>query len=185
MVKGIIIGVLIYSLVLTIVTLYKDNSSYFMVETLDVIVAGPVAWILMMVFSLIRPILKKCYDARKTKERTVKNEKYIKKVVAKIIKKYTKYMEKRNYKRDYFNFNIRNGEFNVNDIEGWGRLEVKSPLNEKINKKFSDLMYHQKEQTIKELKKYFKLLTEEEMRKDDCDEYWISVNKHKEIYILS
>ena len=37
----IIITILIYSLILTIVTLYKDNSSYYMIGTIDIIIAGP------------------------------------------------------------------------------------------------------------------------------------------------
>lgn len=34
---GIFIGIIVYSFILTIVMLYKDNSSYVVVETLDVI----------------------------------------------------------------------------------------------------------------------------------------------------
>lgn len=183
MTKGIIIGILIYSLILTIVTLYKDNSSYFTVDSIDIITAGPITWLLIVMFIPIRYVVKNMKITKKKKERTMKDEKYISKVVYKIVKNYIKKMKNKNY-REYFDFNIMSGEYNVNDIEGWKRLEVLSPVNEKINNKFSDLMFHQKNETIKELKKYFKQATPEDMIKDDLSTYWINQMKGKEVYIL-
>ena len=56
--QGFLIGVFIYSFILTIVLLYKDNSSYYDIETIDLIVSGPITWVLLLIFYIIRSILK-------------------------------------------------------------------------------------------------------------------------------
>ena len=49
MIKGIVIGILIYSAILNIFLIYKDNSSYsFGVDALDVIFGGPVCWVVFI-----------------------------------------------------------------------------------------------------------------------------------------
>ena len=41
MIKGIIIGILIYSFIITIADIYKDSSSYFQMDEIDAVLAGP------------------------------------------------------------------------------------------------------------------------------------------------
>ena len=41
MLYTVLITVFIYSLILTIVTLYKDSSGYYMADDIDILTAGP------------------------------------------------------------------------------------------------------------------------------------------------
>lgn len=180
MLKGIIIGILIYSFILTIVTFYKDSSSYFIVEILDIIIAGPVCWILCLIFFLISPLINSISKTKK--EYVPKSDKYITKIVKKIIKNYKKNLKY----TEYINFNLYSGEFNVNDIEGWKRLLVTKASNEWVNKKFETLMFKQKESVLPFLTPYFILMTEEELIKDDCDAFFIKnvIENNIQIYKL-
>lgn len=45
MILGILIGIISYSLILTIINIYKDHSRYFELTMLDIIMSGPVTWI--------------------------------------------------------------------------------------------------------------------------------------------
>lgn len=169
MLQIIITTILIYSLILTIVTIYKDNSSYYIVDIIDIIVAGPVCWILCLLFYLIKPIIKPIVEKHKNTPYKVKSKKYIEHITNKVIKNYKKYS---NYD-ELFDFSFRQGEFNCNDIEGWGRLLVNKPINERLNHKFESLMYHQKDDTLVELLKYFDVVTREMLEAGDYNPYFI------------
>lgn len=172
----VIITILIYSLILTIVTLYKDNSGYFTVDTLDIIVAGPVCWILCLVLFLIKPIIKPLIKKHKSKSYSRKSKKYIERVVSKIIKNYKKHSSY----DELFDFSFKRGEFNCNDIEGWGRLLVNRPINEQLNRKFECLMYNQKDDTLAELIKYFDVVTREMLEATgDYNQYFIDDTMHR------
>ena len=165
----VIITILIYSLILTIVTLYKDNSSYFTVDTIDIMVAGPVCWILCLILFLIKPIVKSLMKKRKVKPYSPKSKKYIEHITNKIIKNYRKHSTY----EELFDFSFRQGEFNCNDIEGWERLLVNRPINERLNRKFKNLMYNQKDDTLVELIKYFDVVTREMLEVEEYDHYFI------------
>ena len=171
----VIITILIYSLILTIVTLYKDNFSYYTVETLDIIIAGPVCWILCLILFLIKSIVKPLMNKYKVKPYSPKSKKYIEHIIHKIIKNY-----KKHYRYDeLFDFSFRQGEFNCNDIEGWGRLLVNRPINEQLNRKFERLMYNQKDDTLAELTKYFDVVTREMLENGDYNQYFIDDTMHR------
>lgn len=181
MLKGIIIGMLIYSLILTIVLVYEDNSSYFTIESLDIIVAGPFAWILMIVLGVIRIFCKKFHKTNtKEKEYKKKDIKYIQKIVKKIVRNY----KNSSYSEDYIDFN-KSQDFEGSGVEGYSTIICSHWLNEHLNKNFRTLMIFQKEETIEELKKYFHQVTEDEMKKDDCTDYFISLWKTRECYKLN
>lgn len=171
--KLIIITILVYSFVLTVFNLYKDSSSYFMVDTIDFIFAGPFGWLLCLCVPVLRKIIKTI--PKKEKVRKVRDQKYIAKVVKKIIKQY----KKKEYTDDYFDFSFREGRYSVNDVEGWNELMRSKPSNERLNNKFTSLMLYQKDETIAELKKYCEIMNEEKMKKDNCDDYFISIYKEK------
>lgn len=172
----VIITILIYSLILTIVTLYKDSSSYYIVETIDIIIAGPVCWIICLILFLIKPIAKPIMKNRKTKPYSPKSKKYIERIVSKVVKNYRKHS---NYD-ELFDFSFRHGEFNCNDIEGWGRLLVNRPLYEQLNRKFEHLMYNQKDDTLAELTKYFDVVTREMLEATgDYNQYFIDDTMHR------
>ena len=171
----IIITILIYSLILTIVTLYKDSSGYYMVETLDIIIAGPVCWILCLILFLIKPIVKPLMNKRKVKPYSPKSKKYIERIIHKVIKNYKKHSKY----EELFDFSFRQGEFNCNDIEGWGRLLVNRPIHEQLNRKFERLMYNQKDDTLAELTKYFDVVTREMLENGDYNQYFIDDTMHR------
>ena len=165
----VIITILIYSLILTVATLYQDNSSYYMVETLDIIIAGPVCWILCLILYLIKPISKPIIEKHENTPYKVKSKKYIEQVVSKVVKNYIKHSSY----DELFDFSFRQGEFNCNDIEGWGRLLVNRPIHERLNRKFERLMYNQKDDTLSELIKYFDVVTREMLENGDYNQYFI------------
>ena len=168
----IIITILVYSLILTIVNLYKDSSGYYMVETLDIIIAGPVCWVLCLILLLLKPIVKPLMKKRKVKSYSPKSKKYIERVVSKVVKNYRKHS--RYDDEELFDFSFKQGEFNCNDIEGWGRLLVNRPLYEQLNRKFERLMYNQKDDTLAELIKYFDVVTREMLEATgDYNQYFI------------
>ena len=76
---GALIAILVYSLILTISVIYKDNSGYFILSDLDVVLAGPICWILII---LIRVIIRPIFSLfpKKEKNRKPKSEKFIKKM---------------------------------------------------------------------------------------------------------
>lgn len=172
----VIITILIYSLILTIVTLYKDSSGYYIVETLDIIIAGPVCWILCLILFLIKPIVKPLMKKHKVKPYSPKSKKYIERVVSKVVKNYRKHSSY----DELFDFSFKHGEFNCNDIEGWGRLLVNQPINEQLNRKFERLMYNQKDETLAELTKYFDVVTREMLEAaGDYNQYFIDDAMHR------
>ena len=90
-------------------------------------------------------------------------------VVSKIVKNYRKHSRY----EELFDFSFRQGEFNCNDIEGWGRLLVNRPINERLNNKFKQLMYNQKDDALAELLKYFDVVTREMLEAGDYNQHFI------------
>ncbi len=150
---SVIVTIFLYSLILTLVTLYKDSSGYYTMDDIDIVTAGPICWLLILIIMFLKPFLK--HMKKKEHKYKPKSAKYIQKTVKKIITIYRKKLQNRGYKPDYIDFSIYRGAFNVNEIEGWDVLMVKRARYELLNKHFSDLMWHQKEETIEEVKKYF------------------------------
>lgn len=190
MIKGILIGMLIYSFILTVVTIYKDNSGYFIVDTIDVIAAGPFAWLLMLIFTIVRAVISAIIpkDKRQSKKREYvpKNSAYIERITKKIVRIYKKVKVKQWHEVNYFSFEHRSVFYNYNNVEGWNILMVKKPRYEGINRKFESLMYNQKEDVVKELEKYFVPVTKEYLMNDGWDIYEAEseLRTHKVIYRL-
>lgn len=176
----VIITILIYSLILTIVTIYKDNSGYYEIGVADIIVAGPICWIMLLVLFIIKPIIKPLMKNHKSKSYSPKSEKYIKCVVSKIIKNYKKH---RNY-TEYFDFSFRQGQFNVNDVEGWGRLIINRSYYGGLTKKYERLMFNQKEDVLPILLAYFNAFTKDDINNDTPYEVKQSLYNNKLIYVL-
>lgn len=88
MLSTILITVLVYSTILTIVLIFKDLSSYsFGVEPVDVVVSGPVAWLLTLVLLAIKPIRKK-FNKNKVKKTKIYSPQMVEKTTKRIIKLY-------------------------------------------------------------------------------------------------
>ena len=175
----IIITVLVYSLILTVVTFYKDSSSYYVIGPIDIIVSGPICWVMCLILLPIRPLIKN----HESKPYSPKSKEYIEKIVSKIIKNYKRH---RDY-IEYFNFSSRH-QYNYNDIDGWDRLLINRSCYEWLNKKFERLMYNQQEDTLAILKSYFKEFTEQDVNDDTPYEVEMSMQyklmHHNKIYIL-
>lgn len=75
-------------------------------------------------------------------------------------------------------------DYNSEGIEGYKCLIVHKAMNEHLNNKFESLMLHQEEDTIKELEKYFKKVTEEDMRNNRDSDYFINIHKTDTFYKL-
>lgn len=175
---GALVAILIYSTILTISVIYKDNSGYFILSDLDVILAGPVCWTLIV---LIRVIIRPIFSLfpKKEKNRKPKSEKFIKKNVKKIVENY----KSKKYHDDYFDFSVRVGD-TYGDFAGYGDLLVKHPRYEWLNKRFCSLMYEQKAEVLKELLLYFEPVTEARMIEDGYSEWYISDYMKKKLYCL-
>lgn len=172
---GFIIAILIYSLLITLATIYMDNSGYYILGDLNIIIAGPVLWIYSLLLIIFRMPLKKIYNKwhNRKKEYKKKDNKYIEKIVLKIIKNY----KKKNYD-DYFDFNKMTDDPYC-CYSGWESLLIKKEKNESLNKKFSRLMSNQKEDVINILNKYSVVANEALMIKENRDEYYIQQYKDK------
>lgn len=91
----VIITIIAYSTILSIVCIYKDISKYNSLDEIDIIVAGPVQWLLFGLFFIIRKIVdaynkknKKSNKTKKPKKRKEYTDKQIEKIVRKVIRIY-------------------------------------------------------------------------------------------------
>lgn len=146
--ETIIVTILIYSLILTLATIYQDNSSYYTVETLDIIIAGPVCWALLIFVLVARCIYKKLpIDIRhkienKPKKKKSYSENKIRKIVSKVIKRDKKYRNKIHDDGYYVTLD-RKSDIHNSYIYGWGFFIKRDEFSESLNKKFEYVMYDQ------------------------------------------
>lgn len=172
---GALIGVLIYSAILTIVTIYKDNSGYFIVSNLDIIVAGPVIWIMILIGTVVSLIYK---PKKKEQKYKPKSQKEIEKIVSKIMKRYLKKHRDVYISLDY-GFNDEYGRY-----DGWRALMVRKPSAEWLDKKFESLIINQHKETVAELMKYFEPATPEMMKQKWEDDWFIEDVKNANLVVL-
>ena len=176
MLKGLLIGILCYSFVLLIFNIYKDNSSYDMIDWPDMVIGGPCCWVFMLIcFVLIRPIYKKIRKNRqpKKKEYKPKSEKYIQKTIEKFIDRNRKYYS---YNKILFDFSrYSGGEFAWNNIEGWDKLFVRGRKNARLNDKVQSLMFNQEDDAMPILLTYFTPVTEDYLQENEFDSYTIDL----------
>ena len=180
MIKGIIIGLLIYSFINTIVVIYKDCSSYFIVETLDCIIAGPFLWIIMLFIKIFNINFEKLLN----KKPKPKNKAKIKRIVKRTYKHFTKYWDKYDEFGPYIDFQKKFIYDNYCGIEGYGSFLIKKPMYELLNKDFEYIIKHQYYETIPFLQEYFRPLNEEEISNLDDEIIDNIKNKNRIIYTL-
>lgn len=180
MIKGIIIGLLIYSFINTAIVIYKDCSSYFIVEALDYIVAGPFLWIIM----LLVKIFSINFERLLNKNPKPKSKAKIKRIVKRTYKHFTKYCDKYSKFRPYIDFQRKFIYDNYCGIEGYNFFLIKKPIYELLNKDFEYIIKYQYYETIPFLQEYFRPLNEEEI--SDLDDEIIDNIKNKDriIYTL-
>ena len=157
---GFLLGIVLYSLLLTVFVFYKDNSGYFIVNELDVILAGPVAWLICLLLFLFSPVIKKFFSSRVKKPKVFSKSK-IKKTVKKVMFYYQK--SAAHYSDpDYFDLSSHSGHF-YGMISGWDDLLIKNWKRDELNKQFTSMMWNQKEEVMEELLPYFRTLSDEEI----------------------
>lgn len=181
MLKVIIITVLVYSAINTILCIYKDFSSYSMgMEWTDMIGGGPVLWVTLGAFLIIRKFFgKKIAAKHDEKRKNYKPKMYNKRKIEKIVKKAMKIA--RNEDKKYKNYFLITEWFRNFDGD-YEDAEDLIPNKEKfqfIRKKFSRIYHNQKELTIAEIKKYMVPVTEETMKANNDNEWYISQYKNK------
>lgn len=166
MIKGIVVGVLAYSAILTIFLFYKDNSGYYIVGELDVILGGPVSWFAYACVKFIALIVNVLHIKPKKKEYKPKSKAEIRKNINKIIFIYKKNhnIERSGY--EIFDF-TKYKDYDGNGIEGWDNLMVKKPRYERINDKFERIMWKQEDEAIPILKELSSPVTSEFLKKQD------------------
>lgn len=88
MLSAVLITIFVYSAILTVVLIIKDLSSYsFGAEPVDVVVSGPVAWLLTIILLAVKPIRKK-FSKNKVKKTKVYSLRKVEKTTKKIFKTY-------------------------------------------------------------------------------------------------
>lgn len=170
----IILKVIIaYSFLLTSVVIYKGNSSYFTgPDTIDCVVAGPVAWVCVLLAFIIRnckfirePFFK-VFDyfegKKKSKTYNIKEAERIVKLVVWLAKR-DKFLSEQWY-------DLSKSYVYVGDHYGWEGLMIKSALWERLNKHFSRLMYKQHHLGMEFLINYLEPIQQSDLVA--CDEYW-------------
>ena len=169
MLKGFLLGILIYSLIQTVFCLYKNNSGYFIIQGIDFILAGPVSWLLIMILWVLSPLYPYFKKFLKKREQKPLSQKEIERTVRKIVSIYRKH----NKTTNYFDFTAHSHRSEYDSweciIEGWEMLMERNYKFERVNNKFQKIMWNQKEEGIKELEKYFVPISEEEL--DSLDLY--------------
>lgn len=184
----ILITVLTYSTIITAVQLYKDSSSYsFGPDTIDIVISGPVMWVVLFVGNFIvcplhKIISKHCKQTKKTVK--LYSEKKAKRIVAKIIKVYKKETAKNPYwcedcfvmQRHYFDCYGNDG------IDGLEKLPIKKARYEYLNKKYFHLLYNQFDLLLEIIQPYFERWTEADYIENEFDEYWIERHKNDELW---
>lgn len=178
--KEIIITIFIISLINTILCIYKDQSNYsYGLEWTDIIMGGICTWILLLFFKIFNKPLNYFYKKYKSKKKKkIYSDKQIEKICYKIIKNIKKDKYNKYKLENYYDLNSYSGDY-YNDYQGIDDLVIKKARYERLNKKFKYCIFCRKEKTIKILKKYFIPVTEEVMKKDNCDEYYIKKYKDK------
>lgn len=181
MLKAIIITVLVYSAINTIICIYKDSSSYSMgMEWTDMISGGPVLWLVLGIFIIIRKTVgKKIAAIQKERRKNYEPKLYSKKKIEKIVKKAMKIARNENQKYgNYFLITTWYRDYD-GDYEGVENLVPNRERFQFIRKKFSRVYHNQKDLTITEIEKYMVPVTEEVMTANNDNEWYISKYKDK------
>ena len=178
---GILIGLTVYSLILTIITLYKDYSNFYIIETIDIIMAGHIMWIVFLFLRVIHMVYT-FFEKRNKNKKTVpkKMTSFKKNKIRRIVKRIIQIYKTKN-NNDYFDFNMVYGD-DYGCYSGWHDLLRMSPRYEFINRKFKNLMYEYKRETIAELISHCILVTEEVMIKDNCCSDYINDYRNRGLY---
>lgn len=135
---AVLITVLVYSLIITIVDTIKDISSYSSgLDEIDIVIAGPVMWVVIGIMAIIRPLYQK-FHKEKPKDIKYYSEKQIQKTVAKVI---------RLYKKKYSDEDVwlcpQDVYLCIDEVERPSNIRLGTIRHELLEKKYYKMCYHQ------------------------------------------
>lgn len=139
MLKAVIITIFVYSFVITVVDIIKDASSYSMGLDgwIDILVAGPVMWILLPLIKIYAIFHEKLRKNKVKKEKTY-SEKQIRKTVQRFIKLY-----KKKCRDDYIWLKPENTYVGAPEIDRPSSLKLGTIQHELLEKKYHNMCYNQ------------------------------------------
>lgn len=134
---AVLITVLVYSLIITIVDTIKDVSSYSigLESWVDIVIAGPVMWVVIGIMAIIRPLYQKFHKEKKIK---YYSEKQIQKTVTKIIRLY-----KKKHKDECVWLCPQDAYLDIDEVERPSKIELRTIRHELIEKKYHRMCYNQ------------------------------------------
>ena len=192
--KIAIITICVYSLILAVVSIYKDESSHsFGIEPIDIVVGGPVTWLLFaLIFCIYNPIYKKYSAYRKKHPKSATPYRpYTPKQISKIVEKAMKASRKscEYYRADYRDFVFTfDKEFvhkmDCDEIYDLRDLPYQVSQYKKLTKKYNQILLHQREELITAILPYFEPWTVEEYNKLEFSPYWIKTYKDTPLWRL-
>lgn len=174
---AILITVLVYSLIITIVDIIKDVSSYSsgLESWVDIIIAGPVMWALMGIMAIIRPLYQKFHNG-KLKKVKYYSDKQIQKTVAKVIRLY-----KKKYKDEIVWLCPQDVYLGVDEVERPSKIALRTIRHELLEKKYHRMCYHQPDEVWSALCKIGHSVTDsehwEDFKNNTYESYWEKVEK--------
>lgn len=189
MIEGILIGFLIYSFILTCVLLYKEQSSYFIIEWIDVIASGIFAWIIFLFFEILKLFIKKFNIEMKRREKQHRPISYAKakKIIFKAIRIYKKYCpdgEENIFIADKTPYRYQ--DFYRKDIVNLKELKMNRARYEHFNRKADRLFRNQYDLAVEIIEDIGILLTDENFHLYADEE--LDVDRYKmlkyKIYVL-
>lgn len=197
-IKSALLGVIVYSAIITVWLAYKEATSMYSSTIMDVIVAGPICWVLNLasgilglLMSLIAAITPQSIKRKLIAER-MRPKQYtkaqVKKIVARVVRRNKKLWRKnKRMKTCYMSLSCRHESARYN-IYGWsmmtpmiGNFKLRL-INKRLNGRFSNLFYNDatKAVAIEELQTYFRRPQLEELV--TCGIAW---NEHEADEIIS
>ena len=172
---AILITVLVYSLIITIVDIIKDVSSYSggLESWVDIMIAGPVMWALMGIVAIIRPLYQKFHKG-KSKKIKYYYEKQIQKTVAKVIRLY-----KEKYKDECVWLCPQDAYLGVDEVERPSNICLGTIRYELLENKYHKMCYNQHKEVWSALCKIGHPITESEcwetFKNNTYEAYWEKV----------
>lgn len=181
----VLITVLACSAINTIITAWRSSSMYSESDTFDFLLGGPVLWFYILIVVTVNPIYKYCQKHKK-KDPTVKqplNQKELDRTVKKIMKIYVRHNKGKAPLVFYF---FPEGQFPLDYCDkdyfsDMSELFPRSPIHERLEKKFRHFGYYYWNELTNALIPYFEELTEAE-RIDYMSAEWVERNKKIKLY---
>lgn len=168
---AVLITILVYSLIITIVDSIKDISSYLSgLEDIDIIIAGPIMWLIVGAIAIIRPLYQKLHKG-KSKKIKYYSEKQIQKTVVKVIKLY-----KKKHQNEVVWLCPQNKYVDVDEVDKPSNISLGTIRYELLENKYYKMCYNQPDKVWSALCKIGHSVTEseywEDFKNNTCEECW-------------